>query len=246
STVCALQSSRLQAEDKAVYTARHEALYCFKNSMMASMFSGCFPLKLISTMLLRNASVSYWRVPQELTECETLKEHPLRGSWHHMPPVYKRLLIDCTEAEGCLPCKVGLQPIRFSGPSTSTHIKVKNSSLLKVSDTAQRSFSNHIHNMHISAQQVPGSLWKAECCNGPLSQLPFQALGSKKPMNNCAVKLKRTPLFLVALSQPPSSASSKAREQSSVAVEIPTVLNKKEPAVFAESITLKIKWMGNV
>ncbi|CAN8219082.1 unnamed protein product [Coccothraustes coccothraustes] len=33
---------------------------------------------------------SYCRVPQELTECWTLEEHPLRGSLHHMPPVYKR------------------------------------------------------------------------------------------------------------------------------------------------------------
>lgn len=32
-----------------------------------------------------------------------------------------------------------------------------------MSDAAQRSFWNHIHNMHISAQQAPGSPWKAEC-----------------------------------------------------------------------------------
>uniref|UniRef100_A0A8D2KYN5 Potassium channel tetramerization domain containing 18 n=1 Tax=Varanus komodoensis TaxID=61221 RepID=A0A8D2KYN5_VARKO len=171
--------------------------------------------------------VSYWRVPQELIECWTLEEQPLKGNVENMSPVCKRRIIDLSEEEDSqLTNRTIRRPIQFSGPSTSTRIKVKNSASLKIvgptSSHSQVMLKRPCRERCLPCKEVS----KKVCGNS--SSLPKNSSASvrdtedevvcqrtlkaplpKKPVTNRVVKLKRMPLCNELLTQHSSSALSK-------------------------------------
>uniref|UniRef100_A0A8C9Q5A3 Potassium channel tetramerization domain containing 18 n=1 Tax=Spermophilus dauricus TaxID=99837 RepID=A0A8C9Q5A3_SPEDA len=205
-----------------IYTARRESLCRFKDSMLASMFSGRFPLK------TDESGVSYWRVPHELIECWTLEERPLLGSLRHMTPIRKRRLITLNEEEEeGVNCKAGPKPVRFLGPSTSTQIKVKNSTSVRVSPASAIQISSQMP----ANQSQSGSFGKASqrsvnpvstgtsghsqashgarsAENGAPHLPPAKVLLSdKKSTPHRVIKLKRTPLCAAVPSLPIPTAA---------------------------------------
>ncbi|KAJ6665298.1 hypothetical protein lerEdw1_004347 [Lerista edwardsae] len=183
------------------------------------------------------AGVSYWRVPQELIECWTLEERPLKGSLQNMSPVCKRRLIALAdEEESGQNGRRGLKPIQFSGPSTSTHIKVKNSASLKIADrpapsgsqvTLKRPSRGSLLQCKelrktLSAECIPltkNSQAHIKCAeNGAVSQMTSKVPLSKKPATSRAVKLKRTPLC-----QELSTQCSASVQNRRVALQTPSI-----------------------
>ncbi|XP_044522358.1 BTB/POZ domain-containing protein KCTD18 [Gracilinanus agilis] len=189
--------------------------------------------------------VSYWRVPQELIECWTLEERPLQGNLRHMAPIRKRRLVALNEEEeDGVNCKTGPKPIRFLGPSTSTHIKVKNSASVKVvtSNTSKTSSQmtikrpnsgSHLVRCHTGSKiipdpgiaisvnsQIPCGTGSTE--NGETHTSPVKAsLSEKKPAPTRVIKLKRTPLCTVTPSQLSSPGLNKTNHPETSSAEIP-------------------------
>uniref|UniRef100_I3M949 Potassium channel tetramerization domain containing 18 n=2 Tax=Ictidomys tridecemlineatus TaxID=43179 RepID=I3M949_ICTTR len=176
--------------------------------------------------------VSYWRVPHELIECWTLEERPLLGSLRHMTPIRKRRLITLNEEEEeGVNCKAGPKPVRFLGPSTSTQIKVKNSTSVRVSPASAIQISSQMP----ANQSQSGSFGKASqrsvnpvstgtsghsqashgarsAENGAPHPPPAKVLLSdKKSTPHRVIKLKRTPLCAAVPSLPiPTAAARQA------------------------------------
>ncbi|ELW62674.1 BTB/POZ domain-containing protein KCTD18 [Tupaia chinensis] len=170
--------------------------------------------------------VSYWRVPHELIECWTLEERPLLGNLRHMAPIRKRRLVTFNEEEEGKNCKAGPKPVRFLGPSTSTQIKVKNSTSVMVPaavpvQTSTRAAANWSQ-CRRGAKTAPRSVQlqtslrmgtgtsgscQASCGaedteNGTTSPQLSKELSSKRPTTQRVIKLRRTPLCAPARSLP--------------------------------------------
>nr|XP_008112000.1 PREDICTED: BTB/POZ domain-containing protein KCTD18 [Anolis carolinensis] len=186
--------------------------------------------------------VSYWRVPREQIECWTLEERPLEGSLQNMSPIRKRRIIDFPkEEESQRSIKINRKPIQFSGPSTSTHIKVKNSASLKIAVSPTLSCSQVTHKRPSKDSLLPCSelpstkstrLTKSSCTlgrnaeNGVVHQKTLDTSLSKKPAENRVVKLRRTPLCNERLTQEHSSLLSKMDEQQVPSVSsVPSLQN---------------------
>ncbi|XP_053217244.1 BTB/POZ domain-containing protein KCTD18 isoform X1 [Podarcis raffonei] len=183
--------------------------------------------------------VSYWRVPQELIECWTLEERPLKGSLQSMPPVHRRQLIDLSEAEESrLSSRTGRKPIQFSGPSTSTRITIKNSAFVKVagcpaSSRSQKTLKRPSRDSSLLCKDVPKltplsknsqeSVRSTE--NGADCHRTLKAPFLKKPATSRAVKLKRTPLCNDRLTQHTSQVLSTVAEH-----QVPSVAVGSTPA----------------
>ncbi|XP_069790623.1 BTB/POZ domain-containing protein KCTD18-like [Narcine bancroftii] len=185
--------------------------------------------------------VSYWRVPQELIECWTLEGRPLQGTKEVVAPIQKRHSVDASETEMETP-KRNHKPVEFSGPSTSTQIKVKNSGLVKLSTPVATSKTELNSSLHLKNAAVKrantgefvnhrtaSSTNKGSSESGAQKSVKFQNAGSatepgctavvklpgKKLLVNRVIKLKRHPPSAAAVMP---SDHSKSKRDMNVAI----------------------------
>ncbi|XP_007437383.1 BTB/POZ domain-containing protein KCTD18 [Python bivittatus] len=170
---------------------------------------------------------SYWRVPQELIECWTLEEHSLKGSLQNMSPVRKRRIVDpFDEEESQLNNRIVRKPVQFSGPSTSTCIKVKNSASLKMAASShpqtvlkspsRDTLTSKVISKTVYAKTIPltknsqASLRNAD--SGVVGKMISKSPLSRKSATSRVIKLKRTPLCNELLTQHSSSVMKKVKQ----------------------------------
>ncbi|XP_075464809.1 BTB/POZ domain-containing protein KCTD18 isoform X2 [Ascaphus truei] len=182
---------------------------------------------------------SYWRVPQELIECWTLEERPIQRNEQNVPLVRRRRLIDYTEEQEVNTLTKACQkPIRFSGPSTNTHIKVKNSTSVKSAGQESTSGAskkislkrfNHstqkplkivlkvkrwsCDSVPSNPQEIQSSSLKMELNDGAKGKsISLNIPASEKPAATQVIRLKRTSLspILASASSFPVLSETKA------------------------------------
>uniref|UniRef100_A0A8D0E3P0 Potassium channel tetramerization domain containing 18 n=1 Tax=Salvator merianae TaxID=96440 RepID=A0A8D0E3P0_SALMN len=198
--------------------------------------------------------VSYWRAPQELIECWTLEECPLKGSLENMTTVHKRQLTELSE-ESPLNSRTGRKPIQFSGPSTSTQIKVKNSASLKIAACPLPLSSQKIlkrpRGSSLLHEEVPKPAETTELPktqqeparsteNGAACKRTLKVPLSEKPAASRIVKLKRIPLCNEFLTQHASTGLSMSNEQQVPSVAVSSTSATQEVfGVSVENVTVE-------
>lgn len=152
--------------------------------------------------------------------------------------------------------RTGRKPIQFSGPSTSTHIKVKNSASLKIATrqasslpkvTLKRPSGDSLSPGQAGLKALPAksvSLTKSSRSseNGTVCAQTLKAPLPKKLATSRVVKLKRTPLCNESSSRHSSSEPSKTPEQQFPAAAVASTSaspGQEEFGLLLESVNIK-------
>uniref|UniRef100_A0A8C5WUY5 BTB/POZ domain-containing protein n=1 Tax=Laticauda laticaudata TaxID=8630 RepID=A0A8C5WUY5_LATLA len=141
---------------------------------------------------------------------------------------YRRIFGSPDEEQTQLNNRIGRKPVQFSGPSTSTCIKVKNSASLKItaSSHAQTALKCPSRDISSTSKKISNALYartlpltknsQASLRNadhGEIGQMIPKSPSSRKSVTGRVIKLKRTPLCNELLTQHSSSVLKKVKQQ---------------------------------